>query len=85
MLSHERRHLSFLLIVHISFHIRHVNIRRWVVTVRFPDFADFACMRQRWDPAGLCLGIGSVRLVESLAFWKVWRTDHDFRVYAVIG
>lgn len=36
-------------------------------------------------PVALCLGIGSVRLVESLAFWKVWRTDHDFRVYAAIG
>ncbi|KAK3953619.1 hypothetical protein QBC32DRAFT_113954 [Pseudoneurospora amorphoporcata] len=36
-------------------------------------------------PVDLCLGIGPVRFVESLAFWKVWRTDHDFRVYAAIG
>ncbi|KAK1777828.1 hypothetical protein QBC45DRAFT_180616 [Copromyces sp. CBS 386.78] len=36
-------------------------------------------------PVDLCLGIGPVRFIESLAFWKVWRTDHDFRVYAAIG
>lgn len=50
-----------------------------------PGLCRFCMHASAMDPADLCLGIGSVRLVESLAFWKVWRTDHDFRVYAVIG